>query len=169
MSLLAAAHGVIILCYIIASYFIWRGWNNNRLEKKFNTALRDSAIAIADNMLEEVARNEKLVAEAKSQVAAAMAAVKADIDKGCPTAMPDDPNDMMNDPALLGSVLAAIVVKYGEMRLGLKDMALMEGNDYVSVYIDTATKEMILSTEHNQGDGISFFNHTDPGDDETYH
>ena len=169
MSFFVIVHSIMIVCYASMTYFIWRGWKRNALEKKFNTALRDSAIAIADNMLEEVARNEKLVAEAKSQVAAAMAAVKADIDKGYPTTMSDDPNDMMNDPALLGSVLAAIVVKYGEMRLGLKDMALMEGNDYVSVYIDTATKEMILSTEHNQGDGISFFNHDDPGDDETYH
>jgi len=153
-----------VVCYAGMTYYIWRGWKDNQLEKKFNTALRNSAIALVEDMQLEIDKNEKLVAEAKSQVAAAMSAVKADMsDFG------SDPTDMMSDPALLSTILAAIVVKYGEMRLGVEDVMLSDGNDYVSVYVDTGTKEMVLSTKHDLGGSVSYFTQTGPDDDETYH
>jgi hypothetical protein len=146
------------------TYHIWRGWKDNQIEKKFNTALRNSAIAIVEDMQDEIDKNEKLVAEAKSQVAAAMSAVKADMsDFG------SDPTDMMADPAMLSTILTAIVIKYGEMRLGMKDVMLSDENEYVSVYVDTGTKEMVLSTKHDLEGGVSYFTQTGPDDDETYH
>ena len=164
MSLLVIAHATIIVCYAFATFFIWRGWKDNQLERKFNVALRNSSIALVEDIQEEIDNNEKLVAEAKSQVAAAMAAVRADMsDFGT------DPNDMMADPAMLSTILAAIVVKYGEMRLGMEDVMLSDGNDYVSVYVDTGTKEMVLSTKHDLEGGVSYFTQTGPDDDETYH
>ena len=164
MSLLVIAHATIIVCYAFATFFIWRGWKDNQLEKKFNVALRNSAIALAEEMQEQMDRNEKLVAEAKSEVAAAMAALRAD-KSGYST----DPNDMMADPAMLSTILTAIVVKYGEMRLGMEDVMLSDENEYVSVYVDTGTKEMVLSTKHDLEGGVSYFTQTGPDDDETYH
>ena len=164
MSLLVIAHATIIVCYAFATFFLWRGWKDNQLEKKFNVALRNSAIALVEDMQLEIDKNEKLVAEAKSQVAAAMAAVRADMsDYGT------DPNDIMADPAMLSTILTAIVIKYGEMRLGMKDVMLSDENEYVSVYVDTGTKEMVLSTKHDLEGGVSYFTQTGPDDDETYH
>ena len=55
------------------------------------------------------------------------------------------------------------------MRLGMEDMGPIDGDDYVSVYVDTATKEMVLSTKHDLEGDVSFPNFGVPGDDETYH
>ena len=164
MSLLVIAHATIIVCYLFATFFLWRGWKDNQLEKKFNVALRNSAIALVEDMQLEIDKNEKLVAEAKSQVAAAMAAVRADMSD-----YRTDPNDIMADPAMLSTILTAIVIKYGEMRLGMKDVMLSDENEYVSVYVDTGTKEMVLSTKHDLEGGVSYFTQTGPDDDETYH
>ena len=164
MSLLVIAHATIIVCYAFATFFLWRGWKDNQLERQFNVALRNSAIALAEDVQEQMDRNEKLVAEAKSQVAAAMTALRADT-SGYST----DPNDIMADPALLSTILTAIVVKYGEMRLGMKDVMLSDENEYVSVYVDTGTKEMVLSTKHDLEGAVSYFTQAGADDDETYH
>jgi len=164
MSLLVIAHATIIVCYAFATFFLWRGWKDNQLEKKFNVALRNSAIALVEDMQLEIDKNEKLVAEAKSQVAAAMSALRAD-----KSDYKTDPSDMLADPAMLSTILTAIVVKYGEMRLGMEDVMLSDENEYVSVYVDTGTKEMVLSTKHDLEDVVSYFTQTGPDDDETYH
>ena len=167
MSFFVIVHSIMVVCYAGMTYHIWRGWKDNQIEKKFNVALRNSAIALVEDMQLEIDKNEKLVAEAKSQVAAAMAAVRADMSDF--DSVPHDPNDMMADPAMLSTILAAIVVKYGEMRLGMEDVMLTGGDDYVSVYVDTATKEMVLSTKHDLEGSVSYFSQTGPDDDETYH
>tara|TARA_Y100000004_G_scaffold146624_1_gene167549 strand:+ start:50 stop:544 length:495 start_codon:yes stop_codon:yes gene_type:complete len=164
MSLLVIAHATIIVCYAFATFFIWRGWKDNQLERQFNVALRNSSIALVEDIQEEIDKNEKLVAEAKSQVAAAMSALRAD-----KSGYSADPSDMMADPAMLSTILTAIVVKYGEMRLGMEDVMLSDENEYVSVYVDTGTKEMVLSTKHDLEGGVSYFTQTGPDDDETYH
>ena len=164
MSLLVIAHATIIVCYAFATFFLWRGWKDNQLERKFNVALRNSSIALVEDIQEEIDKNEKLVAEAKSQVAAAMSALRAD-----KSGYSADPSDMMADPAMLSTILTAIVVKYGEMRLGMEDVMLSDENEYVSVYVDTGTKEMVLSTKHDLEGGVSYFTQTGPDDDETYH
>jgi len=164
MSLLVIAHATIIVCYAFATFFLWRGWKDNQLEKQFNVALRNSSIALVEDIQNEIDKNEKLVAKAKEQVAAAMAAVRADM-----TDYRTDPNDMMADPAMLSTILTAIVVKYGEMRLGMEDVMLSDENEYVSVYVDTGTKEMVLSTKHDLEGAVSYFTQAGADDDETYH
>ena len=164
MSFFVIVHSIMVICYAGMTYYIWRGWKDNQLEKKFNIALRNSAIALVEDMQLEIDKNEKLVAEAKSQVAAAMAAVRADMSD-----YRTEPNDIMADPAMLSTILTAIVIKYGEMRLGMKDVMLSDENEYVSVYVDTGTKEMVLSTKHDLEGGVSYFTQTGPDDDETYH
>ena len=166
MSFFVIVHSIMVVCYAGMTYYIWRGWKDNQLERKFNTALRNSAIALVDDMQKEIDKNEKLVAKAKEQVAAAMAAVSADAATRVPSS--GDPNDMMEDPALLGSLLTAIIIKYGDVRLGIEDMALTEGKDFVSVYVDTRTKEMVLSTKHDLEGNVSFYS-LGGTDDETYH
>jgi hypothetical protein len=169
MTLFIVAHSTMILCYVFISFFIWRGWKENQLEKQFNVALRNSAIALAEDAQAQIDRNEKLVAEAKKQVSMAMAAMQADMSYTArPPGAPSD-IDMLNDPAMLATILTAVVMKYGDMRLGMEDMGPIDEDGYVSVYVDTATKEMVLSTKHDLEGDVSFYNFGDPGDDETYH
>ena len=169
MSLLMIAHGLTIICYVVLAYFVWRGWKNNQLERQFNAALYDSALALAREVQVHIDKNEKLVAEAKNHVAMAMAAVH-DGPAARDVLKSDGSMDIESDPALLSSLLTAIVIKYGDMRLGLQDMtSLVDGDDYISVYVDTSTQEVVLSTEHNLEDKVSYLNYTDPSDDETYH
>ena len=167
MSFFVIVNSIMVVCYAGMTYYIWRGWKDNQIEKKFNVALRNSAIALVEDMQDEIDKNEKLVAKAKEQVAVAMAAVKADMSPLDSELR--DPNDMMADPAMLSTILTAIVIKYGEMRLGMKDVMLSDENEYVSVYVDTGTKEMVLSTKHDLEGTVSYFTRTGPDDDETYH
>jgi hypothetical protein len=51
----------------------------------------------------------------------------------------------------------------------MKDVMLSGENEYVSVYVDTGTKEMVLSTKHDLEGAVSYFTQTGPDDDETYH
>lgn len=168
MSFFVIVHSIMVVCYAGMTYYIWRGWKRNALERKFNTALRNSAIALVEDMQDEIARNEKLVAEAKSQIAMAMTAMEADMASAAYNP-PQDADDMLNDPGMLGSIINAIIVKYGDMRIGMSDMMQLDEDQSISIYIDTASKEMVLSTQHDLGDKISFINFSNPKDDETYH
>jgi hypothetical protein len=168
MTFFVIVHSIMIVCYASMTYFIWRGWKRNALEKKFNTAIRQSAQLLAESVEDQIARNEKLVAEAKSQIAMAMAAMEADM-AAAAYDPPQDVDDMLNDPGMLASIITAIIVKYGDMRIGMKDMMRLDEDQSISIYIDTASKEMVLSTQHDLGDKTSFINFSNPKDDETYH
>ena len=168
MTFFVIVHSIMIVCYASMTYFIWRGWKRNALERKFNTAIRQSAQLLAESVEDQIARNEKLVAEAKSQIAMAMAAMEADM-AAAAYDPPQDVDDMLNDPGMLGSIITAIIVKYGDMRIGMSDMMSLDEDQSISIYIDTASKEMVLSTQHDLGDKTSFINFSNPKDDETYH
>ena len=168
MTFFVIVHSIMVACYAGMTYFIWRGWKRNALEKKFNTAIRQSAQLLAESVEDQIARNEKLVAEAKSQIAMAMAAMEADM-AAAAYDPPQDIDDMLNDPGMLASIITAIVVKYGDMRIGMRDMMDLDEDQNISIYVDTASKEMVLSTQHDLGDKTSYINFSNPGDDETYH
>ena len=168
MTFFVIVHSIMVVCYAGMTYFIWRGWKRNNLERKFNTAIRQSAQLLAESVEDQIARNEKLVAEAKSQIAMAMAAMEADMASAAYDP-PQDIDDMLNDPGMLASIITAIIVKYGDMRIGMSDMMDLDEDQSISIYVDTASKEMVLSTQHDLGDKTSYINFSNPGDDETYH
>ena len=168
MTFFVIVHSIMVVCYAGMTYFIWRGWKRNALEKKFNTAIRESAQLLAESVEDQIARNEKLVAEAKSQIAMAMAAMEADM-AAAAYDPPQDIDDMLNDPGMLASIITAIIVKYGDMRIGMSDMMSLDEDQSISIYVDTASKEMVLSTQHDLGDKTSYINFSNPSDDETYH
>ena len=168
MTFFVIVHSIMVVCYAGMTYFIWRGWKRNALEKKFNTAIRQSAQLLAESVEDQIKRNENLVAEAKSQIAMAMAAMEADM-AAAAYDPPQDIDDMLNDPGMLASIITAIIVKYGDMRIGMSDMMSLDEDQSISIYVDTASKEMVLSTQHDLGDKTSYINFANPGDDETYH
>ena len=75
------------------------------------------------------------------------------------------------DAPLMASVLTALVVKYGDMALSLDDMRRVTQNDYISVYVDTGSQELILSNDHDMvgADDLPDLFNIHGGDDETFH
>tara|TARA_R110000824_G_scaffold156136_2_gene329034 strand:- start:8179 stop:8601 length:423 start_codon:yes stop_codon:yes gene_type:complete len=49
------------------------------------------------------------------------------------------------DPGILSTLLTVIVTKYGDLRIGLMDFVKLSDADYVSIYVDTETNDILLS------------------------
>ena len=82
----------------------------------------------------------------------------------------DDPKgELFDDPSLVASILTAIVKKYGNIKVSLKDFEAVNKKDHISVYADNNSKELILSLDHDlaAGDQVptGFYN----PDDGTFH
>ena len=57
----------------------------------------------------------------------------------------DTPGELLEDPALLATILTAMVIKYGDMKIGMTDFDSIGKEDYISVYVDTKANELLLS------------------------
>ena len=169
-------HTLIVAIYLIIAVLLWRGFRRNDVVYQHNVkTARDNAIIreglreFSKDLQEQIDRNEKLVAETRKKIAAASDAVKrvsgADVDA---TSFADDMLPFNEDAPLMASVLTALVVKYGDLHLNMGDMKNVTDNDYVSVYVDTAKQELVLSSDPEKATEAKFFNFTG-GDDETYH
>ena len=169
-------HTLIVAIYLIIAVLLWRGFRRNDVVYQHNVkTARDNAIIreglreFSKDLQEQIDRNEKLVAETRKKIAAASAAVKrvsgADVDA---MSFADDMLPFNEDAPLMASVLTALVVKYGDLHLNMGDMKNVTDNDYVSVYVDTAKQELVLSSDPEKATEAKFFNFTG-GDDETYH
>ncbi|MDP7059343.1 MAG: hypothetical protein QF416_02595 [Candidatus Marinimicrobia bacterium] len=82
------------------------------------------------------------------------------------------PDDMLKDPALLATLLTAMVNKYGDMKIGMPDFDSIGLEDYVSVYVDTVSNELILSLDPDlapKGGGPESFGFYPKTDDGTFH
>jgi len=71
---------------------------------------------------------------------------------------------------MLSTILTVIIHKYGAAKLSLEDFYRVPENEYISVYVDSKSKKLILSADHNLTDKdplnmISFTN----SDDSTFH
>jgi len=124
---------------------------------------RNESVAVGlDELLEmtrlEIAKNKKLVEKVKKQIRNVSTVLEAD--------------DPMEDPGMLSSILAVIVKKYGAIKLGLQDFESTSNDDYVSVYVDTKTQDLILSLDRGldekNTDPMSMVNFGTK-DDNTFH
>jgi hypothetical protein len=78
----------------------------------------------------------------------------------------------MLEPKMLASIITVLVGKYGHVRLSLNDFASLNDEDYVSVYIETESKDLILALNGDPVDSssammVNLFG--DDPDDNTYH
>jgi len=53
------------------------------------------------------------------------------------------------DPAMLSSLITVMINKYGPMNLSVQDFYNVSEEDYISVYVDINTQDIILSTNHD--------------------
>jgi len=144
---------------LVATGFALWSWRQARIERDVNLIVKAS---VEDLMLvtqEEIRKNKKLVEKTK----ALLAQVKSSA---------VDPTDPINDPEMLSTVISVLVKKFGTLKLGLSDFEAVGDEDYVSVYVDTVTQDLILSLNHelhSEGeDPMTMFNYGNP-DDSTFH
>jgi Flp pilus assembly protein TadB len=158
-------HAFLTLLYVAAFLRLWQVWKKNKTERQLNLVMRENLGHLVTDVQAQITENEKIVAKAKRQVTDAM----EKIDKNSRVKIPAEAVEFHEDAGMLASILTALVVKHGgELRLSLRDMMLVEGDDYVSVYVDPDEQEMIFSTDHSKHLGMSLVNFS-PSDDETYH
>ena len=133
----------LILCCAGALY----GWRRSHQREKLNNLIADELDAILTKSAELV-RSQR---DTSSRVG---------------TGNMQD----LRDPGMLSTLITVIINKYGNIRLGLEDFSSLEDEEYVSVYLDTRTNDLILSLNHNEGtaDPLTLSSYIDP-DDNTFH
>jgi hypothetical protein len=96
-------------------------------------------------------------------------AAAAEAKKGGSRQSPADAPHNLDSPIMLSTILTVLINKFGDVRLSMTDF-LIPDDEYVSVYVDTTTKELILSMSHSltTDDLTSMVGYTDP-DDNTFH
>ena len=57
--------------------------------------------------------------------------------------------EVLDDPAMLATILTAVVYRYGDVRIGIADFTNLGDNSYISVYVDTNSQELLLSLDPN--------------------
>ena len=129
-----------------------------RIERKANASIFVGLEELMHATRLEITKNKKLVEKARASLSEAYVSETSE--------------NIMDDPTMLSSILAVIVKKYGSLKLGLSDFELTGGDDYVSVYIDTKTQDLILSLDHGlvekEQDPMSMVNFG-AKDDNTFH
>jgi len=156
---------VFLLNIVLAVFLlVMVGWTFYRIravhkQRELNNFITHNLTDLLAATKEEIAKNHGLIEQAKNLVRKSAAA---------------DLDDLLDNPLqsseMLASVITVIVGKYGDMRLGLKDFAAISSNDFVSVYIDTQTQDVILSLKEDlvTKDSLTMANFT-TSDDTTYH
>jgi hypothetical protein len=124
--------------------------------KKINQIISREIEALYDHVQIELKKNTDLIKRAKSLLGDAKQSGEW---------------DPLASPEMLASVITVIVAKFGNLRLGADDFAVPGETDYVSVYIDTTTNDLILSLDHGLAaseahDAVHFGLSSD---DDTYH
>tara|TARA_R100000008_G_scaffold36391_1_gene20737 strand:+ start:974 stop:1447 length:474 start_codon:yes stop_codon:yes gene_type:complete len=78
-------------------------------------------------------------------------------------------DEELADPAVLATIVTVLVKKFGDCRLSINDFMIPD-TEFVSVYVDSGTQEIILSTDKNLASSESYLmsSYVDP-DDSTFH
>ena len=148
------------LCITLAAVlFMWR---KVRIERTMNKIIAQGLDNLMSETKREIAKNKKLIAKAKDLVENGRSSYHS-VNNG--------EGDPMDDPALLSTIVTVLIHKYGTTTLGLQDFEVVGDEAYVSVYVDTASQDLILSLDRNlatDADPMSMINFGNP-DDTTYH
>lgn len=79
-------------------------------------------------------------------------------------------NDDLSSPEMLSTLVTVLVSKFGNVTLDVHDFTAVTEEEYVSVYVDSDTKEIILSLDNTLSTSTAYtmapFGNTD---DTTFH
>ena len=145
---------ILVLCITLTLF----NYQKVRMARRRNTVISVGLEELMELTREEIVKNKKLVERAREQMKR--------------STNPLESEDPLEDPGLLASILAVIVKKYGALKLGIEDFESTGSDDYVSVYVDTKSQDLILSLDHGlvekEKDPMSMINFT-VKDDNTFH
>ena len=129
-------------------------------QQEINILLAGAVEELYSTTAKEIQRNKKLVETA------------AELTKDAKMALGvAEGGELMEDAGMLATMVTAIVHKYGDIKLGMTDFTSLTDDDFISVYIDTASQDMILSLKQDLASSeadVSFTSYGRP-DDETFH
>jgi|3_EtaG_2_1085321.scaffolds.fasta_scaffold05740_4 hypothetical protein len=160
---------LLFLCILLACWLGVINWRRFRAQQK----IAEELDIMLKSTLEAAQRNKT-------------AAEKWGLDKpsagnGSPKAMTIEDlysrgltgEDDITSPQMLSTMLTVIVYKYGDLKLSLKDFMSVPIDEYISVYVDQGSKEIILSLNHELADdgagAMAPFVGKDPSGDDTFH
>ena len=142
-------------CFLVGAfgYVLYLIFRNHKLQK-FNHHVADELDIIFRSVYDRVhVAQEKTAVKRKSKL------------------FKNDPENVdLDDPGMLSTLITVIVNKHGSMRLELADFQAVDNDEYVSVYVDTKTSELLLSVDHamEKKAPVTMVNFSDP-DDGTFH
>jgi hypothetical protein len=82
-----------------------------------------------------------------------------------------DPLKAITSPAMISTMLTVLVKKNKIVRLSLDDFSNLSDKDYISIYVDNKTQQLVLSTRHDLADGAEslLMGGFTSNDDNTFH
>ena len=138
---------------VILTFFM--AWKNHKRFKE-NELVADELDAILQGALETL----------KATKGKGASNLRGSIKKNSPEEGAED----LNSPEMLSTLLTVVIHKYGQARLSVDDFKNVAVDEFVSIYVDTTTNELILSLNHQLQDGgptvIPGFK---SGNDDTFH
>jgi len=128
----------------------------NYRRHKRNVAVATELDKLIHSALDVVSKNKARVAEEQKRIL-------SELQEG------HNVGANLDSPMLLSTMLTVLINKFGDVRLSMRDFMIPD-EEYVSVYVDVDTKELILSTNHELTleNSYSMASFTDT-DDNTFH
>ena len=117
-----------------------------RKQRDLNNAIIYGIEVMAEETQEQIVKNQKLIAKAREVVNTAREAVLGDRGLVDERGLPN-----LESPAMLSTLITVLIRKYGTTALGLSDFGAVNGDDFVSVYVDSRSGNIILSLDDSLG------------------
>ena len=142
----------------------WYQLRKAKIQNEMNILLAGAVEELYASTTKEIHKNKKLVEKAQGIAADA----KESLGLG---EKASGKGEMMEDAGMLATLVTVIVHKYGDIKLGIADFSELRDDDYVSVYVDTLSQDLILSLSKDMASSEDFtsFASLAQSDDETYH
>ena len=138
--------------------FVVYGMYRNHQRAKLNLYVSEELDVMIQNVIKQVEQNKKLSSRSRHTL------------KGS-SGLSDELN--LSSPEILSTIVTVLIHKLGTMRLSMDDFAVVPDGEYVSVYVDTITNELVFSLDKTLGsndphDPLSMMSFGDK-DDGTFH
>tara|TARA_R110000765_G_scaffold286081_1_gene382695 strand:+ start:32 stop:472 length:441 start_codon:yes stop_codon:yes gene_type:complete len=146
MNFLLVINGIFFALTLLGFFVVARGIRTNRTRAVLNELISDELQIMVD------ATEKNLHARAPIVTAESY----------------DGPMDL-GDPALLSTLITVIINKIGSVKLNLDDFEAVPENEFVSVYIDSTTSDLILSLNHDLESKEPMLANFYKGDDDVFH
>jgi len=134
----------IILFIFLLLALIGACYKNYQLQQRedFIINLSDELDTLLAKAREEMTKNKKLV-----ETAADLVRTYGDPATEAAAGIGGDYGDI-SSPEMMATIITVLVNKQGVTRLSMKDFSDVADEEYVSVYVDTGTQELVLSLNH---------------------